>query len=135
KHNLATSLRQLAGNKLNSAINIGGLGIGLAACILIMLFVQHEMSYDRQWQYADTIGRINTTVLIPGRSSFVSVSASSPMKQAVEEYFPNEVVRATRFIPMHPIVSLDGKAFAEDMHWTDPETALMFDLEVIEGDL
>jgi putative ABC transport system permease protein len=135
KHYLLTSLRNLAGNRLSSAINIGGLAIGLAACILIMLFVQDELSYDRQWQYADTIGRINTTVLIPGRSSFVSVSASSPMKQAVEEYFPNEVVRATRFIPMHPIVSLDGKAFAEDMHWTDPETAQMFDLEVVEGDL
>lgn len=134
-HYLVTSLRNLAGNKLGSAINIGGLSIGLAACILIMLFVQDELSYDRQWQHADTIGRINTTVLIPGRSSFVSVSASSPMKQAVEEYFPNEVVRATRFIPMHPIVTLDGKAFAEDMHWTDPETALMFDLDVIEGDL
>ncbi len=134
-HYLITSVRNLAGNKLSSIINIGGLAIGLAACILIMLFVQNEMSYDRQWQHADTIGRINTTVLIPGRSSFVSVSASSPMKQAVEDYFPNEVVRATRFIPMHPIVSLDGKAFAEDMHWTDPETALIFDLEVIEGDL
>jgi putative ABC transport system permease protein len=135
KNYLVTSVRNLTGNKLSSAINIGGLSVGLAACILIMLFVQDELTYDRQWQYADTIGRINTTVLIPGRSSFVSVSASSPMKQAVEEYFPNEVVRATRFIPMHPIVTLDGKAFAEDMHWTDPETALMFDLDVVEGDL
>jgi putative ABC transport system permease protein len=132
---LTIALRFLIKNKLYSAINIIGLAVGLAACILIMLFVRDELSYDHQWANADTIGRINTTVLIPGRASFVSVSASSPMKEALESFFPDEVVRATRFIPMHPVVSLDGKAFAEDMHWTDPETARMFDLNVLKGDI
>ncbi len=132
---LKTAFRVLIKNRLYSAINIFGLAVGMATCILIMLFVRDELSYDHQWAHADTIGRINTSVRIPGRASFVSVSASSPMKEAVEIFFPDEVVRATRFIPMHPIVRLNDKAFAEDMYWTDPETAQMFDLTVLKGDI
>lgn len=129
------AIRNLLRNKLYSAINIIGLATGFAACILIMLFVRHELSYDGFWKNADVIARVNTTVAIPGRAPFVAASASAPMKDVVEEYFPHDVVRATRFIPMHPIVTQNGEAFADDMHWTDPETAQMFDLKVLHGDL
>ncbi|WP_194214163.1 ABC transporter permease [Kordiimonas pumila] len=122
-------------NKLYSAINTIGLATGFAVCILVMLYVRHELSYDKNWANADTIARVNTTILLPGRSPYISVSASVPMKDAIETYFPNEVVRATRFIPMHPVVTHNGEAYAEDMHWTDPEAAKMFDLTVLYGDL
>ncbi|MBB4633163.1 ABC transporter permease [Sphingosinicella soli] len=129
------ALRILIRNKLYSAINIVGLATGFAACILIMLFVRHELSYDNFWKNADTIARVNTTVAIPGRAPFVAASASVPLKDVIEGYFPDDVVRATRFIPMHPIMTQNGEAFAEDMHWTDPETAKIFDLKVLHGDL
>jgi putative ABC transport system permease protein len=41
------AFRNLRRNKAFSAINIVGLAIGLAACLLILLFVGHELSYDR----------------------------------------------------------------------------------------
>ena len=132
---IKVALRNLIRNRLYSAINIIGLATGFAACILIMLFVRYELSYDKFWANADSIARVNTTILLPGRAPYISVSASVPMKEVVEAYFPDEVLRATRFIPMHPIVTLNGEAFAEDMHWTDPETAEMFDLTVLQGDI
>ncbi|MCW3107782.1 MAG: antibiotic transporter permease, partial [Segetibacter sp.] len=47
KNNLKTAWRNIANNKLFSAINIFGLATGLACCILMFLFVQHELSYDK----------------------------------------------------------------------------------------
>ncbi len=52
------SIRSLYKQKLYSLINIGGLAVGLTCFILIFLFVQHELSYDRFYTNADRIYRI-----------------------------------------------------------------------------
>ena len=52
------SFRNLYKQKLYSAINIGGLAVGLTCFILIFLFVQHELSYDRSFENAGQIYRI-----------------------------------------------------------------------------
>ena len=63
--------RTLVSQKLYSTINIGGLATGLAVCMLIMLYVVHEHSYDRFHKYANRIftpnahlkmGDMNTTM-------------------------------------------------------------------------
>ena len=55
---LKIAFRNITGNPLFSAINIIGLSIGLACCIIITLFVQYETSYDKHWQNADRIHRV-----------------------------------------------------------------------------
>ena len=47
KNYFKTALRNLRKNKLYSAINIFGLTVGLAACLLIGVYINHEMSYDK----------------------------------------------------------------------------------------
>src|SRR5262249_28392787 len=64
---LAVALRNLAANKVNAAINIGGLAVGLAACLVIVLFVRDELSYERWLPGVDRIASIESTFLIPGR--------------------------------------------------------------------
>ena len=54
--------RNLLKNKGYSLINIGGLALGLAACILIGLYVHHELSYDQFNEKADRIYRVNTEI-------------------------------------------------------------------------
>ncbi len=54
--------RNLLRNKGYSFINIGGLAVGLVACILIGLYVHHELSYDRFSENADRIYRLNTEI-------------------------------------------------------------------------
>ncbi len=57
-HNyLKIALRNLSKNRLYSMLNISGLAIGVAACLLILLYVGHEMSYDRWNPNADRIVR------------------------------------------------------------------------------
>jgi putative ABC transport system permease protein len=50
--------RNLRKNGLYSLINIGGLTIGITCCILIALYVQYEMSYDRFQEKGDRIARV-----------------------------------------------------------------------------
>ena len=56
-----TALRNLQKNKLYSAINIFGLTIGLTACLLIGVYINHELSYDKFNTNANRIVRVTMT--------------------------------------------------------------------------
>ncbi|WP_262690768.1 ABC transporter permease [Kordiimonas aestuarii] len=129
------ALRNLFKHKLYSAINIIGLAVGLAACIMIMLFVRDELSYDKHWSNADSIYRLNTTFSPPGREPFVTVMAQGPTKAALKNYFPEEVGAVTRFNGMRVIMQKNNDIFSESLMWTDPETVDIFDFDVVAGDL
>ncbi len=135
-HNyLSIAVRNLFKNKLYSVINIAGLSVGLAACILISLYVRDEISYDKQWTNADSLYRLHTTFKIPGREPFVTVVAQGPAKRALKQFFAGDIEAVTRFQEMDPVLTYEGNAFTESVHWTDPETATMFDFDVVSGDM
>jgi putative ABC transport system permease protein len=62
KNHLKTAWRNLVKNKFYSAINIAGLTAGLAIGILILLWVQDELSFDRFHQQAKQIYRLQSLV-------------------------------------------------------------------------
>lgn len=62
KNYLKTTLRNLAGNKVYSFINIFGLSLGLACCMLIFLYAKDEISYDRFHKGGEHIHRITSTI-------------------------------------------------------------------------
>ena len=135
KNFLSVAFRNLIKHKLYSIINILGLSVGLAACLMILIFVRDELSYDTQWEKTDRIARIHLTLAPPGRDPFVMVMTPGTAKHALDQYFETEIIRSTRFLPVSPIISVGGKILEDDVIWTDPETADMFDLDVIDGDL
>ncbi|WOJ94779.1 FtsX-like permease family protein [Congregibacter variabilis] len=135
KNYLRVALRNIIKNPLYSTINVVGLAVGLAACLLISLFVRDELSYDEQWENSESLFRINTTLNIPGREPMATVVAAGPIKGALESYFSQDIKDVTRFSGMIPVIKYQGNAFTEEVHWTDPATAEMFDLKVIAGDL
>jgi putative ABC transport system permease protein len=55
KLNLKVTLRNLWKNKLFSMINIGGLAIGLTSCLILLLYVNYETGYDKQFKDIDRI--------------------------------------------------------------------------------
>ena len=132
---ISVAFRNLINHKLYSVINIVGLAVGLAACVMITLFVRDEFSYDTAWKDADRIYRLNTTFNVPGREPFVTVMAMGPSKDALTRYFPEEIEMVTRFNGESPVVKYEDKVFTERMLWTDPETVDMFDLDIIAGDI
>ena len=88
--------RQIFRQKGYSFINIAGLTIGMACCILIMLWVQDELSFDKFHTGADRIYLLGMAKeLETGEQIFAAQQA--PMGPLVKESFP-EVEEVTRFV-------------------------------------
>ena len=64
KNYIKIAVRNLKQNKIYSIISILGLAIGIAGCLMIALYVQEEISYDRFNEKAEQIYRVNFSVLI-----------------------------------------------------------------------
>ena len=83
KNYLVTALNNLVKNKLYSIINIVGLGVGLAACIPITLYVQDELSYDKHWHKAQQIYRLNTEIEFLGTTPNKMPRTATPVLPAL----------------------------------------------------
>lgn len=93
-HNyLITAIRSLFRQKGFSLINILGLAIGLACALLILLWVQDELSFDKHHEKADRIFRVGTQ--FGPTSDQRGAFTAPPMAQAILNEFP-EVLHAVR---------------------------------------
>jgi len=95
KNDLTIAWRTLKRRPGVSAITIFGLAVGLAACFLIGLWVQHELSYDDFHPAAARIHRIGVDLKMQGHQ-FRRASAAAPLGPALVREIP-EVEFATRF--------------------------------------
>ena len=95
KNYFRTAIRNLLRQRGYSLINITGLAIGLACCLLILMFVNDELSYDNYSEYAHRIYRITLKLEYGGRNLNASV-VSAPMAKAMVNDYP-EVEDAVRF--------------------------------------
>src|ERR1035438_205770 len=94
KNYFKTALRNLRKYKLYSAINIFGLTVGLVACLLIGVYINHELSYDKFNTNAGRIARVTMEYSISGAISSVAVTGTKVGPQ-FKRIFPaiNEYVR------------------------------------------
>src|SRR5476651_417636 len=95
KNYIKTAVRSLLKNKGFTTINVLGLALGLATCLLIVFYVFDELSYDSFNIKANRIYRVNTDIKYGGNSS--SYAISPPPLAASLSNFP-EVEKAVRLI-------------------------------------
>ena len=95
KNYFKTTLRNILRHKGYSFINIAGLAIGMACCLLIFMFVNDELSYDSYHENADRIYRITMYLKYGGRE-FNAAVVSAPMAKTMLNDYP-EVEEAVRF--------------------------------------
>src|SRR5579871_4440395 len=87
KNYFKIAFRNLWKNRIYSAINIIGLAIGMAACIMIMLFVSYEKSFDNM--HTKNIYRLNEVQKFPGMVASQKVGLSMfPMGGTLKMEFP-----------------------------------------------
>ncbi|HET9279442.1 MAG TPA: ABC transporter permease, partial [Flavitalea sp.] len=91
------ALRQLLKQKLYSVIKIGGFSLGIAACLLIALFIRHELSYDQHYLQAKKIYRLVGEFNENGKVD-KGVSMPAPMAKVLRSDFP-EIENAARIMP------------------------------------
>jgi putative ABC transport system permease protein len=133
KNYLTIAIRNLLRQKGYTALNIAGLAIGMATCMLIMLFVQDELSYDRYNEKADQIYRVVFRGKLNGNEIAVPL-APAPAAQTLKNDYP-EVLEATRLrINGSPLVTFENRTFKEDhFAYVDSNFFQVFTIPFIKG--
>ncbi|KPL13363.1 MAG: hypothetical protein AMS26_14770 [Bacteroides sp. SM23_62] len=130
---IKTALRAIRRQKGYSLINVSGLAIGLAVCMLIILWVVDEWSFDRFNTKANRIFRVYRDESATQKNS-TSVLTPPPMAAALKSDFP-EIVKATRFGYWHrQLVTYKDKRFNEPgFRHADPDFFAMFSFPLVKG--
>jgi putative ABC transport system permease protein len=87
KNYLKIAWRNLGKHKFYTFLNVFGLSLGLASCLLITLYVVDELSYDRSFANADRIYRINSDIRFGGADMKMAV-APDPMAFTMKKDYP-----------------------------------------------
>ena len=130
---LTVAVRNLLRQKLYSLINVFGLAVGMAGCVLIGLVVRHELAFDRFHKKADYIYRVVRETK-PSGSHYVGVGTSGALAGALKADFP-EVERAIRMLGPRRV----GVRHGERLYWhnqvtADPEILDIFTFPFVKGD-
>ncbi len=130
---LLITLRNMRKNKISSFINVFGLAVGLACCIVIMLFVHHELSFDRFHENGNRIYRLILKSTRSGEESRQSVFILETGNQLVEEY-PEilETLRMERHAGF--VVEYEEKRLTTNPHFADPNLFNFLTFPLVQGD-
>lgn len=136
KNYYKVAVRNILKYKLFSAINILGMTIGITSCLMIILYVTHELSYDKFHADADRIYQVGLNGKIGGQDIRVS-NTCPPMAEALVSDIP-EVASATRIASMfgQPVVRNGEKIFSEEkVFYADSNFFEFFGYKLKEGDI
>lgn len=130
------ALRNLRKHKGYSFINVAGLAIGIACCLLIFLLIRDELSFDQFHEHKNQIYRV--IIQQPGQfymgTDYLAVTPA-PLASALIEEFP-EVIKATRIDQSNNVImSYKNKRFYEDgFLWADNHFFDVFSFPFLRGD-
>lgn len=129
---LITSIRNIARHKVVSFINVFGLAVGIACCILILVWVQFELGYDDFHENLDDIQVVGTHHQY-GADEEWSDQSPPALGPALTEEYP-EVLRFTRF-SFHGshIFTVGDEIYSDYLHGADQGFFEIFSFNFIEG--
>jgi putative ABC transport system permease protein len=130
--NLKIALRNLWRNKGFTLINLGGLAIGLASCMILLLYVAYEYGYDKQFtDYDKTYVLYNNQKTASETFSFMAFPGK--LKDEIKEKVPG-IARVSRLSYPEPmLVSYNQNNFKMNAVFGDPDFLKMFDYKVLKG--
>jgi len=142
-HFFQIAWRQLMKKKFYSIINITGLAIGMACCVLIALYVQNERSYDQYHTKRDRIYRVVQTFrsVQPGETLSAptaqdyQVWGCAPVGPALQKDFPG-IEKVVQFMsPVSVLLQKGEKRFQQDnLLFMDSTAFSVFSWKMLSGD-
>jgi len=132
---LIVGLRSLMKSRTYAAINILGLAIGMAACLIILIFVRNELTYDQWMPEADRTFQLQTyyTDRLTGEQMNLQMAAYVA-KAAVNKDFP-QIESSVHMLSSGPVVIRDGQATeVEAMKFVDGPLFDVLALPLVQGD-
>jgi len=135
KSYLTTAWRNIKKNKIFSLINIAGLAIGMAACLLILQYVNFELSYDQFNKNISDVYRVYNDRYQNGKLIQHGTITYSAIGKAMQDDYP-EVINHARVEPFgNVIITYDNKKFGEQqVIGVDNSFLTMFSYQLIAGD-
>ena len=141
KNHLKIAFRNLRKSKLFSSINVFGLSVGMTCCMLLLLYINSELSFDRHHEFADDIYLLRSENTYNGEL-MDNPRAPSPYARAMKAEYP-EVVQVTRvwqnFLENETLLRVTGenktlKAFNERSGYQVDSTFFdVFTYQFLEG--
>ena len=135
-HNyLSVALRNLRRHPAYSLINITGLAIGMATCILILMYIQDELGYDRYHPHADRVYRIVDDIESGGQT-VQTAGTPTAWGPALKRDFPEiELLVRLRGTESAWLVDLGNTIYYErKVIWAEPDLFEMFSMPLVLGD-
>lgn len=138
KSYLRSAFRNFVKQKGFTLLNVVGLSLGIAACLLILQYVKYEKSFDTFHHRAQDTYRIQYNGWRGGKLNFECAAAVPAVGPALKNNFP-EVERFTRLYPVSGVITYESPengviAFKEEkMQITDPAVFEVFDFELLKG--
>ena len=134
KNYLTTAFRNLWRVKFFSIINILGLAIGIAGCLLILQYVTYELSYDKFHDDHENIYRVQYNSYKNGDCLFKCAAAVPAVGPAMKDNFP-EVLEYARAFPISGVITYKDKNFRESkMQIATPSFIQMLSFPLVIGD-
>ena len=139
KLNLKIALRNLWKYKGYTAINVFGLSIGLASCILIFIFIRHELSFDRDYANGDRVYRVVSQWKYTDGNDFYSQGVPIPLTPAMRSDFSQfeKVAAIQQTGGTIKVAEKNGRAeikTIEDMYYAEPSFFEIFDYNWLAGE-
>ncbi len=133
---LKTAFRNLHRTRTYSSINILGLAVGLAACLLVLHYVRFERSYDRFQPGFERIYRLRYERTSEEGTSVRFASCCPPAAGFIRGNYPEveEIARITRYRAVVGVGSGEVSFTEDRMYYAEPEFFRIFDIPFLSGD-
>lgn len=133
KNYMKISLRNFKKFKFYSFINITGLAIAIACCLIIFLWVKGENDYDRFHEFAQDLYRVVQESPQGGQIFHIEVTPSG-LGPYLEDQYP-EIQHSARYAPRRWSIGRENNYFTENIALVDESFLDMFSFPLIEGSL
>jgi putative ABC transport system permease protein len=131
-HYLLIAIRILMRNRVYAAINIGGLALALAGCVLILGYIRYEQSYDGWLKDSGRLFQIQTTIHPPGQPDVRTQASAFPVGEQLATGFP-QVEAVTSISAGKTVTERDGQPVFIDATTVDGNFFKVFDLPFAYG--
>ena len=129
---LKMSFRSILKNRLYSSINMVGLAVGFSVCVLIILFVKHETSFDKNVPDSENIYRLNWENVETG-ARFATFF--NPLSPKIANAYPEDVVDVTRLALSENLLTIGDKKQFETISFVDANFFEMFPYATVYGEI
>jgi len=130
---LKIAFRNIFRYKGYSFINICGLALGLTCCILILLWVVDELSFDRFHKNIKNLYQIGIRYDQGGGKSETVSSSPAALAMALKKEYPEIINTAQRSFPIKMSLTYKKKIFNESLHFASPSFLDLFDFPILQG--